>query len=104
MTGCTVIVTLRCEPSDQTELVSLARDVLPAFARQPGFVSSALHKSTDGARVVNYLRWQSEADHLACMQSADVAEAGVGFMAFVEGRKVSIDIGVYDVVETTEAA
>lgn len=104
MTACTVIVTLTCDPADQDALLGLARGALPTFARQPGFVSSTLHKSTDGARVVNYLRWRSEADHLACMQSAEIAEAGADFMAFVEDRKVSIALGVYDVVETVEAA
>lgn len=104
MTACTVIVTLTCDPADQDALLGLARGVLPAFARQPGFVSSSLHKSTDGTKVLNYLQWRTEADHLACMQNADVAAAGADFMAFVEERRVQIELGVYDVVETVEAA
>ena len=76
----------------------------PAFARQPGFRSSALHKGTEGTRIVNYLRWNSEADHLACMQSEEVAAAGADFMAFVEARGVAIEIGVYEVVDAVDAA
>lgn len=104
MTACAVIVTLTCDPGDQEALLGLARGVLPAIARQPGFRSSAVHKGADGTRIVNYLRWYSEADHLACMQSEEVAAAGGDFMAFVEARGVTIEIGVYEVVDTVDAA
>ena len=30
--------------------------------QEPGFIAAALHKSTDGTRVINYAHWRSEAD------------------------------------------
>jgi quinol monooxygenase YgiN len=29
---------------------------------EPGVIGAALHRSTDGTRVVNYAQWRSEAD------------------------------------------
>lgn len=30
---------------------------------EPGAIGAALHRSTDGTRVVNYAQWRSEADY-----------------------------------------
>lgn len=30
------------------------------MAKQPGFISSNIHKSVDGTRVVNYVQWSSQ--------------------------------------------
>lgn len=97
----TVAVTLRCAAADQDRLAGLAQDSLPVFTQQPGFISAALHKSTDGTRVMNVLTWRSEADHLACMQNGDVAAAGAAFMAFAEEKNVEMDVAVYCAVTPT---
>lgn len=33
-----------------------------ALKEDPGFIGAALHKSVDGARVINYAHWRSQAD------------------------------------------
>jgi quinol monooxygenase YgiN len=71
----TFINTFRCEPSGQDEVVkiniAIIDDVAPAF---PGFISAAVHRSTDGTRVFNYLQWES-AEHLAAMQRSPAFQA-----------------------------
>ena len=63
----TVIVTVDAECDIIPELETHAREGLARFAELDGFVSGALHKSTDGTRLIQYLQWRDEAAHLACM-------------------------------------
>ena len=76
----TVMVSVAVPPTHRDELVAIMVETAPAFAAQPGFVSSHLHASHDGGRVINYLQWRSQADHEACYASPDVASAGAAFM------------------------
>ena len=64
---CTVVVTVDADPDLIPELEAHARDGLARFASFKGFLSGALHKSADGGRLIQYLQWETEADHLACM-------------------------------------
>ena len=48
------------EPSRQEELVELLRQATEQVMRHvPGFVSSSIHRSLDGKRVVNYAQWET---------------------------------------------
>ena len=50
----------------------------------PGFVSAAVHRTTDGTRVFNYLQWES-AEHLAAMQRSPEFQAiGRRFAGLIE--------------------
>lgn len=52
----TFINTFRCQPSNQEEVVRINVDIVEQVASTfPGFVSAAVHRSTDGTRVFNYL-------------------------------------------------
>jgi quinol monooxygenase YgiN len=53
-----VIVVFEVEPSRQQELLEIVQ-YLETVVKQPGFVSSTLHRSIDGTRVVNYAQWTS---------------------------------------------
>ena len=71
----TFINTFRCEPSNQDEVVRINVDIVDQVAStSPGFISAAVHRSTDGTRVFNYLQWDS-ADHLAAMQRSPEFQA-----------------------------
>jgi quinol monooxygenase YgiN len=71
----TFINTFRCAPSDQDEVVRINVDIVDQVASKfPGFISAAVHQSTDGTRVVNYLQWESP-EHLAAMQRSPMFEA-----------------------------
>lgn len=54
-----VIVVFEVEPIRQQELLDNILQYLETVEKQPGFVSSTIHKSVDGTRVVNYAQWTS---------------------------------------------
>ena len=56
----TAIVTFDCEPEQQAELAQKVRAYIKDFiSQQDGLISSHLHLSMCGKRVVNYAQWQS---------------------------------------------
>lgn len=56
----TAIVTFKCEPEQQDDLAGKIRAYITDFiSKQEGLVSTHLHKSICGKRVVNYAQWQS---------------------------------------------
>jgi len=81
----TFINTFRCQPSNQDEVVQINVDIVDQVATTfPGFISAAVHRSTDGTRVINYLQWQS-AEHLAAMQvSPEFQAVGRRFTGLIE--------------------
>lgn len=99
----TVVVEVGTEPDDQTSVTSMMQGLSPVFARQPGFVSLSLHRSDDGARVMQYIQWQSLEDHFNCMASDDVAKSGGAFMELLSSGKATMDVKVYEVVYSIEA-
>ncbi len=58
----TLINVFHTAPEHQQQMIAVWRDVGQGFERLPGFVAAALHRSTDGTRVINYAQWQSAAD------------------------------------------
>jgi antibiotic biosynthesis monooxygenase (ABM) superfamily enzyme len=51
----TVIVIFAVEPERQQELIDNIVEFLGTVVKQqPGFISSSIHKSIDGVRVMNY--------------------------------------------------
>ncbi len=55
-----VIVVFEVKPSQQQQLLDEIFQYLETTVKkQPGFISSSLHKSVDGTRVVNYAQWES---------------------------------------------
>lgn len=99
----TVIFDVSVDPSEQGELLAIMSRAAPVFARQPGFVSSSLHRSRDGSRVLNYLQWRTQADHEACMTSAEVAAAGKDFMTFAESGRARFEVRTYELADCFEA-
>lgn len=57
---CTQITTVKLPPGNQDEVVKLMMERARFMATQPGFVSVSLHRSKDGAHLVNYVQWTSE--------------------------------------------
>jgi heme-degrading monooxygenase HmoA len=50
------------EPEKQQQLVEIWLEEGKKFELLPGFVSAALHRSTDGRQVINYAQWQKAED------------------------------------------
>lgn len=101
---CSVIVTMTCPSADVRDAVeSIVRRMLPIFARQPGFVGMALHRSRDAQQLVTYLQWRSRADHDACQASDAFGDTGPDLLAYLASGEVSIDVRIHDVVAAQSA-
>ncbi|MFZ0269188.1 antibiotic biosynthesis monooxygenase family protein [Caulobacter sp.] len=57
------------DPPNQQRLVDILTKVTGEIvSKAPGFVSSTLHRSTDGSKVTMYAKWASLADYEAMRQ------------------------------------
>ena len=83
------------------ELEAHARLGLDEFPAYDGFVAGALHKSADGARLVQYLQWRSAADHQACIEDPRwrSGPSSTAFLDHVNAGRVTIDVRTYQVME-----
>lgn len=72
----TVIIIFAVEPARQQELIDAIVDFLEIVKQQPGFVSSSIHKSIDGVRVMNYAQWQSQEAYQAFVNNTQVQAQG----------------------------
>lgn len=104
----TFINTFRCDPSTQAEVVQINIDIIDQVASTfPGFISASVHRSTDGARVFNYLQWKS-ADHLAAMQRSSefraIARRFAGLIEFEPRQCAVVHVGERDGEDRTPSA
>lgn len=101
---CTVIVTVDAAPDVIREMESHARRGLSLFADFNGFVSGALHKSADGGRLVQYLQWTTEAEHLACMNDPrwDNYPSTARFMELVKSGLARMDVRTYSILAISD--
>jgi quinol monooxygenase YgiN len=69
----TVMAVYATQPEEQQRLIDTVRDfTLAAMRLQPGFISSTIHRSLDGVRVINYAQWRSQEEYFAFIKNADV--------------------------------
>ena len=60
MTGSSPqITTVSVPPENQNEALRLMQERARFMAKQPGFVSISLHRSTDGGEIVNHVQWKN---------------------------------------------
>lgn len=78
----TVIIIFAVEPERQQELVDTIIEFLEAVKHQPGFVSSSIHKSIDGVRVMNYAQWKSLEDYQAFINNSEIRQQGAKLSQF----------------------
>ncbi|MGB8346023.1 MAG: antibiotic biosynthesis monooxygenase family protein [Ktedonobacteraceae bacterium] len=64
----TVINVFETKPEQQQELIEQWLRFVEEVASEPGMIGAALHRSTDGTRVVNYAQWRSEEDFESFVQ------------------------------------
>ncbi|RUT02817.1 hypothetical protein DSM106972_057370 [Dulcicalothrix desertica PCC 7102] len=72
------------QPEQQWMLVdSLITYTQNILKQQPGYIASAIHRSFDGLRVVNYVQWQTQADYDTYISNINIALATqiTGFLA-----------------------
>jgi quinol monooxygenase YgiN len=58
----TLINVFETKPQQQQALLEQLNRFAEKVKDEPGLIGAALHRSTDGTRVVNYAQWRSEAD------------------------------------------
>jgi quinol monooxygenase YgiN len=57
----TLINVFTVDPGHQQDLVTLLTDATEQTMKHlPGFISANIHRSLDGAKVVNYAQWESK--------------------------------------------
>lgn len=96
----TLINVFDVAPERQAELI----DVLEAAADQtmrrlPGFISATIHRSLDGTKVVNYMRWESTAAFEATFDDPAARDARSRIAALAQGYELT----PYAVSSTHEA-
>ncbi|NEU71905.1 antibiotic biosynthesis monooxygenase [Hassallia byssoidea VB512170] len=79
----TVIIIFAVEPERQQELVdTIVEFVEKGVKHQPGFVSSSIHKSIDGVRVMNYAQWKTQEDYQAFINNSELRQLGAKLSQF----------------------
>lgn len=79
----TVIIIFAVEPERQQELIDTIIEFLETTVKhQPGFVSSNIHKSIDGVRVMNYAQWKTQEDYQAFINNSEVQAQGAKLSQF----------------------
>lgn len=85
-------------PEQQQQLIDQWIRFTEAVRNEPGYVGTALHKSTDGTRMVNYAHWRSQADFDAFLK-----RHGADFAQFRQYSSNN-DPHTYDVIYLDEPA
>jgi quinol monooxygenase YgiN len=95
----TLINVFETKPEQQQALLEQLSRFAEEVQEEPGFIGAALHRSTDGTRVVNYAQWRSEADFGSFLKKyREYMETSFGPLAS------RIDPHLYEVVYLSERA
>jgi quinol monooxygenase YgiN len=88
------------DPANQQRLLDLLTRATAEFvSRAPGFVSSSLHRSLDGAKVTMYAQWRSKEDYESMRRDP-------GPRPFLEEALTfaTLEPGMYEIVRTFHPA
>jgi len=95
----TQITTVKVETEHQEEVLKLMVERARFMAKQPGFISVNLHRSTDGSHIVNYIQWRDRKHLEAAHHAPEFRNKWPRFGELVE----DVEPCLYEVV-LTEAA
>ena len=95
----TQITTVKVEPEHQAEVLELMSERARFMAKQPGFISVSLHRSSDGSHIVNYVQWNGRDKLTAAHHSSEFRQKWPRFGELVD----DVEPCLYEVV-LTEAA
>jgi heme-degrading monooxygenase HmoA len=85
----TVINVFETKPEQQQELIDQWMRFVEEVAGEPGMIGAALHRSTDGTRVINYAQWRSEEDFESFVEK---------YREQMDARRPRVDPHLYEVV------
>jgi len=94
----TLINVFETKPEQQQALIDQWTRFTEVVKHEPGYLGTALHKSTDGTRVINYAHWRSQADFDAFLR-----RHGADFAQFSQNA-VRMDPHTYEVIYLDEQA
>lgn len=94
----TLINVFETTPEQQQALIDQWVRFTEEVRNEPGYIGTALHKSKDGTRIINYAHWRSQADFDAFLQ-----RHGADFGQFSQNSS-RMDPHTYDVVFLDEPA
>lgn len=94
----TQITSVKVDPENQEEVLALMSERAQFMSTQPGFVSISLHRSRDGAHVVNYVQWRDRRSLEAAHNSPEFRKKWPEFGRIAE----EIEPSIYDVVMVEE--
>ncbi len=92
----TLINVFETTPEQQQALIDQWTRFTEEIKDEPGVIGIALHKSTDGTRMINYAQWRSQADFDTFLR-----RHGAQFAQFSQNAS-RIDPHTYDVVYLSE--
>jgi heme-degrading monooxygenase HmoA len=95
----TQITTVKMQPDNQDEVLSLMKERARFMARQPGFVSVSLHRSEDGSHVVNYIQWTDKEKLAAAHHAPEFRKKWPRFGELVQ----DVEPALYNVVQIEAA-
>jgi heme-degrading monooxygenase HmoA len=96
----TQITTVKLPPDKQDDVLTLMTERAQFMAKQPGFVSICLYRSTDGSHVVNHIQWTDRKKLEAAHQSPEFRAAWSHFGDLAK----EIEPRLYDVVHIETAS
>ena len=94
------VTKLDFDPSLKEDMIALAKETAPIFRAQKGNRGVWAHLSADGCQTMMYLLWETEEDHLACMQSADFAATNPAFEGLMKSGQVAFTLNTYTPFES----
>ncbi len=94
----TLINVFETEPEKQQALIDQWMRFAETAKNEPGLIGAALHKSKDGARVINYAQWRSEAEYANFVKKYSEQFAPLLSLA------LHVDPHLYEVVYLSEQA
>ena len=96
----TLVNVFTVKPTEQQRLVDVLAEAAATMKTIHGYVSSNLHKSLDGTKVVNYVQWESVKDFEAMLGNPEAAP----HMREAAGIAENYEPDLYEVAFVDEAA
>ena len=90
----TQITTVTVPPDKQDDALRVMKERARFMAKQPGFVSISLHRSTNSNQIVNYVQWKNREQLEAAHHSPEFRNPWPEFGKLVEEAEPAL----YDVV------
>jgi quinol monooxygenase YgiN len=96
----TLVNVFETTPENQQELIDLATKQSEEVVKLPGCISSNLHASRDGLRLVNYAQWENEESFMAMLNDHPELKPRRDQMEAISKP----DVHIYDVLAVYEGS